>query len=62
MGVHAKPTENSTDFAITQEMVDIARESIASEEDSIPEQPTRIRFRWPHAIWALIMLVIYGRV
>jgi len=45
---------------ITQEMVDIARESINPVEENIPSQPTiKLRLRRAHAVWALVMLVIY---
>jgi len=56
---NANRAENPTEIEITQDKVDIARESISSEGDSVPPQPTKKRLRRSHAFLALAMLIIY---
>ncbi len=50
--------KNTTEFLITQEMIDIARESISSDEDNLPPQPARKRPHRTNFIWALVLLII----
>ncbi len=50
--------KNPTEFVITQEMIDIARESISSDEDNLPPQPARKRSHRTNFIWMLILLII----
>ncbi len=56
---NANTTENLSEIKITQDMVDIATESIRDAEETIPERKTRIRFRRSQALWAFAMLIIY---
>ena len=52
--------ENPAGLEVTREVDNIARETASSEEDNVSLQPTRkLRLRRSHAIWALVMLVIY---
>ncbi len=62
MNPNANHDENSTEaeFVITQEMIDIARESIQSEEDYgyTPSQPVRNRLSLFKIISTIIMLIV----
>ncbi len=59
MDPNANPTVHptETEFVITQEMIDIARESIDSEQDYVPSQPVKNRPRLLNIIWALVILI-----
>ncbi len=47
-----------TEFVITQEMIDIARESIGADEEAVPPQPARKRQRRSNFFLGLIMLIV----
>ncbi len=47
-----------TEFVITQEMIDIARESIGADEEAGPPQPARKRQRRSNFFLGLIMLIV----
>ncbi len=58
MDTNAKRAKDPPEFVITQEMIDIARESISFDEDDVPTQPARKQLHRLNVICTLILLII----